>query len=615
MGIILFAYAACRLLFLAFNASLLPGHEVVEILSLFFYGLRFDIFAILVTNTVFIIGHTFPFKNFYHNYFQKTLKALFYIFNIPALLFNLIDCIYFHYTRKRTTADFFTAQMATDLKFNITTYIFDFWYILVILVVLLYAINILYRKTYDIGKANSFRPVLNTVLFVVSCGIYIIGVRGGFQYKPVSMQSAARYTSQALIPAMVNTPFSIIKTQGKEALTDLNFMTASIAEKEFPVYQNLGYDSIIRKNVVIIIMESFSKEYCGFFNKGSGFTPFLDSLCYKSLVFTNAYANSKRSIEGIPAIVASLPHLMDEAFISSAYNTNGINGIAGLLKKQGYSGYFFHGGHNGTMGFENFSPLAGFSKYFGKNEYNGSANDYDGNWGIYDEPFFRFMSGKLNTFPQPFIATFFSLSSHHPYNIPDQYANRFPKGSHPVFESVGYADYSLRKFFNEAQNASWFNNTLFVITADHTGQPFKPEAITSKGSFEVPILFYCPSDSTLQGINDEVMQHADILPTILDYLHFPGDFSAFGHSMLRPGKRLALTYINNIYQGITNDRLLLMDGNTGSVIGMFDYRTDPLLKIKRMPEKSKQDDEIIHLTRAALQQFRTHLIKNDLVQQ
>jgi hypothetical protein len=116
LSILLLAYAACRAGFLAFNPGLANGQSAATVLSLFFYGIRFDIFSILAVNTLFILGHILPLPQFYNPRYQKFLKVLFYLFNIPALLMNIVDFIYFRFTQKRTTADFFTSEIAADLR-------------------------------------------------------------------------------------------------------------------------------------------------------------------------------------------------------------------------------------------------------------------------------------------------------------------------------------------------------------------------------------------------------------------------------------------------------------------------------------------------------------------
>ena len=126
-------------------------------------------------------------------------------------------------------------------------------------------------------------------------------------------------------------------------------------------YYNTG-NTFSSLNVVIIILESFSKEYTGANRNATSYTPFLDSLSTQSLYFNDAYANGKRSIDGIPEVIASLPSLSEDAFITSPYSTHTFDNLASLLKRKNYSTAFFHGGNNGTMGFDHFIRNAGFEK-------------------------------------------------------------------------------------------------------------------------------------------------------------------------------------------------------------------------------------------------------------
>jgi phosphoglycerol transferase MdoB-like AlkP superfamily enzyme len=143
-------------------------------------------------------------------------------------------------------------------------------------------------------------------------------------------------------------------------------------------------------------MESLSSEHIGAFNRQvegyQGYTPFLDSLIDHSIAF-NGFANAKQSIEGLPAIIASIPALMDRPFITSAFAGNSFDALAALLEKKGYETSFFHGGTNGTMDFDRFARASGFKRYYGRNEYDNDM-DFDGRWGIFDEPFFQFFAKK-----------------------------------------------------------------------------------------------------------------------------------------------------------------------------------------------------------------------------
>ena len=215
-------------------------------------------------------------------------------------------------------------------------------------------------------------------------------------------------------------------------------------------------------NVVVIIIESYTEEASGVVNKNplsGGFTPFLDSLRIHSFYTENSFANGKKSIEAIPSILCGIPSFQ-EPFVHSQFATNKLNGLQELLKNEGYHTSFFHGAANGSMGFQAFSNLIGVDYYFGKNEF-GDEQQYDGMWGKWDELFLQFMAKKLNTFPQPFQSTVFTLSSHYPFKVPSKYKNKFRKGPHPIYETLGYTDKAIQKFFEKIRNEPWFKSTIF----------------------------------------------------------------------------------------------------------------------------------------------------------
>ncbi|HNH67568.1 MAG TPA: LTA synthase family protein, partial [Bacteroidia bacterium] len=402
------------------------------------------------------------------------------------------------------------------------------------------------------------------VEITVTIGLTVLLFRGGLQYKPISVLTAARYTSNQNVAAVLNTTFTILKTLGKDELKNYDYDKKMPSALTYfnPMHNYANTGVFKRMNVVLIIMESFSKEYIGYFNHGKGYTPFLDSLMQHSLTCTDAFANGKKSIEGIPCIVSGIPALMNTPYISGQYNSNNLSSLPFLLKKYGYSSSFYHGGNNGTMGFENFSKMAGYDYYVGRNEYG--DKDYDGTWGVYDEPFFQFFCHELNTQKQPFVATVFSLSSHHPYAIPPQYHSRFKDGEQPIHRAVRYADYALQQYFECAKKQPWYYNTLFVITADHTGPSIVSHYQTRTGIYEVPIVYFAPDDSLLQGQYENVTQHTDIVPGILNYLHYPDSFKFFGNSIFDTtvSNRFAVSFLDGTYQLITNNSITTTDFDT-----------------------------------------------------
>ncbi|MDD3877568.1 MAG: LTA synthase family protein [Bacteroidales bacterium] len=476
--------------------------------------------------------------------------------------------------------------MSTDVWVLMPQFFVDFWYLFLILTLLIF-IFIKFYSSLLINLINSEFPksfFLKFLSLIIWLAVSLFFMRGGAQLRPINIASASQYTCSKYIPLVINTPFNIIKTINKDKIKVSNYFS-SIQEVE-KIYKPLHCyykreNAFRNKNIVVFILESFSKEYIGALNLNAadenykGYTPFLDSIIGHSIVFDNAYANGKRSIDATLSILAGVPNLMNTAYILSDYSANGINSIAGLLAPMNYTSWFFHGGTNGTMGFDNFVRLAEFDHYFGRNEYN-NENDFDGKWGIYDEPFFQQMAKELDVSPKPFVSVMFTLSSHHPYTIPEKYINVFPKGNLDIHESIGYTDNALKLFFETSSKMDWFENTIFVFTADHTSESYYSEYNTKRGQYAVPLFFYIPDNQTPIR-SSQIAQHTDILPTLMDLLNYEGRFIAFGNSLLDTNyDGISVNFANGLYQMIYNNYLMSFDGR--NFIEAYDLNNDNLLE-------------------------------------
>lgn len=528
---------------------------------------------------------------------------------------------YFKFTLKRTTSDVFNlVGFGNDILMLIPRFALDFWYLFLVFSGLIILSVYLYNKasrgisSESCTQKNIFNEYLLSVpVFMIALSGFIIGARGGLQLRPIDIINANESAIPQNIPLVLNTPFTLIKTIAEEGITEKSFFSENeLNEIYSPVHHLASPDSFTYQNIVLIIMESFANEYVGIMNPGikrETYTPFLDSLAQHSLVFDRCYANGRKSIEGIPAIVASLPSLMTNPFITSPYAANKINSLAGLLKNKGYQTAFFHGGTNGTMGFDVFARAAGFDQYYGRNEYN-NESDYDGNWGIFDEEFFQYFANNLNSFKQPFLGCFFSLSSHHPYTIPGKHKNRFKQGKLKIHPCIQYADYSLRRFFETASGMPWYNNTLFVITSDHSATSLLPFFTTSAGAYSVPLLFYSPG-KIVPAINHKATQQCDILPTLLDLLNYEGKFISFGQNNMNSGvPGLAINYMNGIYQLTTDRHVFQFDGE--HALGLYDWPHDQLLKNNILAVDSATTMKLEQKIKAIIQSYNYRLLHNQL---
>lgn len=568
LGLLLVFYTAFRLCFYAFNVDFFEL-DAGGLLRLLVAGIRFDLSAVLLLNSLFILLSVWPYPRQDASRILAWRYGLFMIPNSLAVLFEVSDWEYYAFNRKRSTAGVFDMLgLQGDFLSLLPAFLKDFWYLFLIAALAIVALSLGFKRIEArfalkffllkwgqelLPSASAGKQLIGRLLIFISViGATLIGIRGGLQLVPINLRNALEVARPDEAPLVLNTPFSILHSLANTTLQEVHFMDSTTAwSLTAPLKQYPAEEGFKPKNVVIIILESFSRSFTAL-GGGTSYTPFLDSLMTRSRTFTQAFANGLHSADAVPAILAGIPALMSEPFGTSMYSNNALEALPLLLKQQGYYSAFFHGAANGSMSFDIFARSAGYDAYFGRSEYP-DPRDYDGNWGIYDGPFFQFFGRCLDTMRQPFHATLFSLSSHHPFSLPEPYKAAQGIREQSIFTTVQYTDAALARFFREAAQKDWFLQTLFVVVADHVF----PDAIQDKdqsrnGRYRIPLLFYAPGDSLMSSYDPTPVQQMDILPGILDYLNYPHPFFALGNSPFdTAADRVVIQHWNEGYQWIS----------------------------------------------------------------
>lgn len=582
-------FSLARIFFFVFNYDEFASFSFSEISTAFLIGVWFDVVPVFYYNLLFILLLLIPFYLFENKYFRIALSAIFLTTNGIALLQNLTDIGYFPFNKKRTGAEIFHLSKEFN-QAQIIQYGLDFWHLVLIFVLLIsvciYVLKQLNQKSFSIPTTDFHLKAkigYNFLFILLTIGITLIGLRGGFGLIPLRTFDAGRYVNSGLVPLTINTPFQLICTIEGNNAPEFQFMTDKDAEAIIQPIKNLPSNKFIKKNIVIIIVESLGKEYTGFYNNGKGYTPFIDSLCTKSLTYKNSFANGTTSMDAPPSIFSGIPNIMEDGYIISQFNINNPESIGSILSKEGYNSSFYHGGKNGTMGFDNFVSQSGMGNYFGLNEYP-KKEDFDGKWGIFDEPYLQYFADELGHKTQPFISSIFTLSSHHPYTVPAKYSSLLPKGSLPIHQSIGYADLALKKFFATAEQQPWYSNTLFIITADHTSDSEKPEYQTLLGRYSIPFIVFDPQNKKGEIDSTHITQHASLPATILSQLYYNKPFFSLNNPANDPNS-FAVFHSNGFYQLVEENWLLTMSQN--GEYSLFDRKKDAQMRTNLASENKK----------------------------
>lgn len=625
--VVMVLYSVSRIGFYLFNTSFFPNLTFQRFVIIMGGGLRFDLSATLYSNSLFILLMILPFTFRFRNWYKSMVKWIFIITNSIAFAANTADFIYYRFTLRRTTLSFLNQfENETNLGKLFFQFVFGYWYATLFFVFLVTLLVIAFNRiSYDgPQQPNKWKFYgYGVVAFALSIGLFIGGARGGFREstRPITLSNAAVYVKEPReINLVLNTPFALMRTAKANVISKVNYFSS---EEELNKVFNpvkIPRDTLPfrRKNVVVLILESFSKEFIGAYNrdleggKYIGYAPFLDSLIGVSHAFQYSMANGRKSIDAMPSVICSIPSI-EVPYVLSHYSGNKINSLPSLLRNKGYYSAFFHGAPNGSMGFDAFANLSGFDGYFGKDEYEDTyraTDDFDGIWGIWDEKFLQYFATKMNSFKQPFYTTVFTVSSHHPYNLPSEYENVFKGGPKPVHRTIQYTDMALRKFFAKASKMPWFNNTLFVLTADHASAEIQFQEYNSpSGYFAVPIIFYEPGSSPLP-MKNEIVQQADILPTVLGSLHFDEPYVSFGRDVFGDEEPFVFNYLNNTYQAFMGDYFLQFDGTKS--IGLYNFKTDKTISNNLLASRPEVVSKMEHRLKAFIQQYNNRMVDDKL---
>lgn len=612
-------FFVARIIFYFVNFSLFKQIGIDEMISILHGGVVFDLAGMAYINILYILLMLLPLHIKEYNGYQCFTKWVFVTFNLVALASALADAVYYPFTKRRTTSTVLNEFGNDGGVFKVVVdAALSNWYLILLFLLLTYGVIRLYRKPGGEVKHGNLWIYYPAQLIFMLCGITlsVFAMRGGIgaDVRPITISNAAQYVDNPNNTALVlNTPFSVIRTLGKTSFKDPQYygseeeLCSIFTPKREP--HDLDAKAL---NVVVLIVESFGREYVGALNRDldkTSYTPFLDSLIGESLTFNHSFANGLKSIDGMPSILSSIPMFVEPYFVTPA-SVNKLSGIAGELSKEGYHTSFFHGAANGSMGFQAFANATKFSEYYGRENFNNDEY-FDGRWAIWDEEFLQYYASMLSSFEQPFASALFTASSHHPFKVPERYEGVFDKGSIPIHQCVGYTDNALRLFFESASKEEWFDSTLFVITADHTSLTAYPEEQNSLSVFNVPIILY-HHNSELRGRSDAIAQQIDIMPTVLGYLGYDKPYLAFGKDLLNTSAAdsYAINYYNGVYQYFEGDLMLQFDGERS--VGLYRFKEDRLLKHNLLGAFNEQH-HMEQRVKAIIQQYMGSMERDELV--
>ena len=587
-------------------------------------GLYFDTSAIAYTNALYVLLVLLPIPQKEGPLWQRICKWLFVVVNSLGLAMNLGDSVYFQYTARRTTIAFFSEFSGDEKLGSIVGYEFiQHWYLVLLFLVLAAVLWWCYvvprvatvpRRRYYLSQCVS--------LLIAAYAVFA-GIRGGlWDNRPIKISTANQFIIKPNDASLIlNTPFTMIRTIGHSSYHNPAYFTSNSELESIysPLHTPVADSTSQKKDIVVIFLESFGREYVGSLNSEvlpgyKGYTPFLDSLMQQAVSFRYTYANGRSSVDAMPSSLSGLPMFV-ESFVAASHATNHLEGVASCLSQMGYQTAFFHGAPASSLGFQGFTRSTGFQQCFAQEDYEADsrtrgAADSDNWWGIWDEPFLQYFRMKMSDMQEPFMTALFTLTSHHPFHIPEQYAKTFPEEELPIHKCIRYTDHALSRFFREAAKEPWFRNTLFIMTGDHTNMSNHAEYKSGINQFSTTIIVYDPSGQLKPGIREGIAQQTDIMPTILGYVGYNRPYVAFGSDLFHTpaADTWAVNYLDGVYQYCKGDYVLQFDGQ--QTIGV--YRLTDYLMQHNLKGQCQEQPQMEREVKAIIQQYMQRMIDNKL---
>lgn len=619
--VVFLLYWVCRVVFGLYNSDLVGSVVAADILSVLRAGTLFDSLSIFYINLPFILFALLPLRQRAARWYQRIVGVVYVVFNAAGLFVNIADIFYFPFKLSRIASDDLHYAGEDNFATLMTTFLAEYWAGLLLwlacVAVLIVAFRFFrYAPKHRVATNKYVFYGSQTIVLLLTAACAIVAIRGYSLSKaafPISMSSATQYVKPQYASLVLSNPFCLIRTLGKE-ISYPRYMEQSVVDSLVPVRHRAAAQPKVKvegqPNVMFIILESFGRAHIkslsdNFSANDVSFTPFLDSLVGQSYTFTNAYQSGLRSIDALPAIWASIPSFKVQ-FLSLPQSVGEYGAVPALLGQKGYETLFFHGAVRESMDFVAFGKMAGVKTFFSREDYESErgTEDFDGKWGIFDHKFLPFIEQKLSQVRQPFCATLFTLSSHHPYTMPLGMEDKFPKGRAAIQQSIAYSDYALREFFREASKKEWFANTIFVITGDHGSMTDSEKYKQIPYNNAVPILFYAPS--MIAPVRDSVpTKHIDIMPTLLSILGYDKEFFAFGRDAINdPGAPYAIVYNGGTFNMVADSLLYRFDES--QLRGVYCYKSDPMQK------EPIEDTTALPLMKAFIQQYYRHIAERDL---
>jgi phosphoglycerol transferase MdoB-like AlkP superfamily enzyme len=536
------------------------------LLQAFANGLRFDGAVVARLFALPLLLMWLPLRWFDRRLWFDGFAWLLYLITLGLVLLLAGDIIYYEHVQRHVSYELLLLQ--NDLAFLVEFGLKAHPGALLGFVLFAVGLGWLWWRILRVPLAPAgYAPLKYIFLFFL---LAVVG-RGGVSGKVIEIIDAygsgdAPYGNLSLNGAFTTIVFALNMEQVNHHFFPQEQAVAIVNGKEglldpaYPMLRRYAGEPNGR-NVVFVLLESWNFDYVdSFAGKGYGVTPHFDALAEEGLRYTRFYAAGQRSIEGIQATLTGIPALKGLPRIDAGIGVSNISRLGSMARERGYSTLFIQSSARDSFKISGIAAATGFEHFYGMEDVPLRLSYPEPKSAIFgwDYDTLQLMKEKLDGLKPPFLAYAFTGTTHEPYpQLPPQFMVR-PHGAddeNGYLNALKYADWSLGQFMAAARKAPWFENTVFIFTADHANHFQQGSGLLQR--FHTPFLIYAPK--FYSGEERRVIgSQLDVMPTILDLLGLDGEFAAVGESLLRKeGRAEAFVTLGGQQIGLISSRAYL----------------------------------------------------------
>ena len=532
-----------------------------------------------------------PFKFTHTKYYKATLGYLWFLIIAIIIFVNIADIVYFGFFYKHIDSTLIALNNDIDPIIGFAqNYVL---YILALIIGLFYLLKVwskIVHHDIDDHSYISMGLIFLTVLLFVAYGARGCKTSG----KPFNISDAyvtdkisgANLSISGFYSAYRNSYNMSNKNQvinfypKDEAIQSVQDILKSekttFSNTNYPFQREFKYTQSSKQyNVSIILLESFSSKFMDSFNGNIGLnaTPFLDGLAKDGIMFTNAYANGRQSIDGIGAVLSGIvAPANNNLYFGKGLEASKFSYLGTIFKNNGYKTIAMQSSKRNSFRVDSITRLAGFDRFYGAEDFKTHQHNEDKDkmphYGTWDGDMLNHYFKELDSMKKPFLSFAFTSTTHFPFYLPSKKYEIYPHDKKTIngyFNTMKYTDDMIKDFITKAKKTSWFKDTIFIFMADHTAPITNKEILTFEKEnnikipsrelehFKIPLIVYAPDIFKPQEINTVVSQ-ADIIPTLIDTMKFKNSFSTISNSIFNKNENsFVLAKEGDIYTYITKD--------------------------------------------------------------